>query len=391
MLEKESKFCWSELQEKDFQDIKKSLTSNPVMAHFNISFETIVTCDASIAGLGATLEQIQPSGERRIVAYASRFLDDSEKRYPVTEFELLGLVWSIENFEYYLCGREFTVFTDRKALLTLLKPNRSNICHLFRLSRWIARLMRFIFRIQHYPGKFIGIADFLSRNPCNPAVPESFYDETFAIRLVEHLSVINLVNAKEIQLNVKTSLPAKEKMTPVQFHNENTCKVNKPLTNTCIKTSNQLPTLNIADKMFFRPSKPKATFQAGKSDDQFSFKARIFGTPVKTALFLTNHSNCSTNFPNLNYRGGLKIHYVAENEPRIIANLSHYQYDFNTDLLELASDSHLDLQIAVTINALLNKTPAKIHPIFKSIANYLHARFGVLLVDNKVVIPVRQR
>ena len=63
--------------------------------------ETRIKCDASRAGLGAALEQRAPTGWHT-VAFASRFLNSNEERYSVNQLELLGVVWSVNYFKYYL-------------------------------------------------------------------------------------------------------------------------------------------------------------------------------------------------------------------------------------------------------------------------------------------------
>ena len=49
--------------------------------------------DTSTKGLGATLWQQQSAGEIKTIAYASRFLLDTEKRYADNELKLQAAVW----------------------------------------------------------------------------------------------------------------------------------------------------------------------------------------------------------------------------------------------------------------------------------------------------------
>ena len=72
--------------------------------HFDQELETCIVCDASNTGLGAALELNSPGGWIA-VAYASRFLNSLEEKYSVNELELLGVVWAIEHFKYYLYGK----------------------------------------------------------------------------------------------------------------------------------------------------------------------------------------------------------------------------------------------------------------------------------------------
>ena len=127
-------------------------------------------CDASRSGLGAALEQLTVDGWKPI-AFTSRFLNSCEERYSVNE--LLGVVWAIEYFENYLYGKTFTVIADHRALLSIMKENRSNKSYNSRLTRWVDRLLPFQFDIEHLPGAKMGLVDYISRHPCQKAKKRS--------------------------------------------------------------------------------------------------------------------------------------------------------------------------------------------------------------------------
>ena len=73
---------------------------------------------------GTALEERSPTGWPT-VAFASRFLNSNEKRYSFNEIELLGVVWSVQYFKFYLFGKSFTIITDHRALLSVMKEHRS--------------------------------------------------------------------------------------------------------------------------------------------------------------------------------------------------------------------------------------------------------------------------
>ena len=76
LLRKDVQFNWSWEQSDAFQKVKKLISEAPVLAFFNVKKPVTVSCDASQYGLGAVLLQdCQP------VAYASRALTDTERRY----------------------------------------------------------------------------------------------------------------------------------------------------------------------------------------------------------------------------------------------------------------------------------------------------------------------
>ena len=96
---------WSTEHNTTFNNILKLVSEITHNKHFDFDqhLDTRIVCDASITGLGAVLKQFSPEGWVA-VAYASRFLNSLEEKYSVNELELLGVVWAIEHFKYYLYG-----------------------------------------------------------------------------------------------------------------------------------------------------------------------------------------------------------------------------------------------------------------------------------------------
>ena len=155
LLNKSSKFLWTTEHENCFIEIKNRIANATANSHYNPQLETRVNCDASRSGLGAALEQLTVDGWKPI-AFASRFLNSREERYSVNELELLGVVWSTEYFKNYLYGKHFKVITERRALLSIMKENRSNKSYNSRLTRWVDRLLPFQFDIELLPGAKMG-------------------------------------------------------------------------------------------------------------------------------------------------------------------------------------------------------------------------------------------
>ena len=109
---------------------------------FDPSRETAISADASSFGLGAVLLQKGPENEWRPVAYVSRAMTPTERRYAQIEKEALALTWACERFADYLVGLKFHIFTDHKPLVPLF--GRKNLEELLlRVQRFRMRLMRF--------------------------------------------------------------------------------------------------------------------------------------------------------------------------------------------------------------------------------------------------------
>ena len=167
---KNNKLDWNEEHAKSFHQIKNAIGQIIENKHFDTNRTTRDRCDASKERLGACLEQKYDNGWHPI-AYASRFLNTNEQIYSINELELLAVVWSLEQFKYYLYGPRFTLQTNHQALLSAVKDNRGNETYQSRLTRWVDRLLPFNFSVEHFAGKNMGFAYYFSRNPTSAALP----------------------------------------------------------------------------------------------------------------------------------------------------------------------------------------------------------------------------
>ena len=77
LTRKEEKFVWSEACQQSFDELKRKLTSAPVLTLPSGQDGYTVYCDASRQGLGCVLMQ-----HENVIAYASRQLKKHEKNYP---------------------------------------------------------------------------------------------------------------------------------------------------------------------------------------------------------------------------------------------------------------------------------------------------------------------
>ena len=171
--------------------------------HFDQHLHTRIVCDASTTGLGAASEQHSPEGWVA-VAYTSRFLNSLEEKFSVNKLELLGVVWAIKHFIYYLYGKHFTVITDHQTLISALNASERSKTSQSRLTRWIDRLIPFHFDIKHLAGSKMGLIDYMSQNPVRLAIPPSEYDEEFVVasirtfinnlEMIDNLILNNLAN-----------------------------------------------------------------------------------------------------------------------------------------------------------------------------------------------------
>ena len=157
LTEKTTPFHWQTQQEQSFEQVKKLVTTTPVLKYYNAEEEVTIQCDASEKGLGATLLQ---NGQP--VAFTSRALNKTEQTYAQIEKECMAILFACERFNQYLHGRHLvTVITDHKPLVPIFTKSIFGVPK--RLQRMLLRLQKYSLHVSYCPGNKMYIADMLSR------------------------------------------------------------------------------------------------------------------------------------------------------------------------------------------------------------------------------------
>ena len=107
LTQKEVKFDWNDLCEKVFQELKRRLTTAPILIAPERGQRYTVYCDASKDGLGCVLMQLE-----RVVAYGL----NHKRNYPTHDMELTAIVFALKIWRHYIYGEQFEVFSNHKSL-----------------------------------------------------------------------------------------------------------------------------------------------------------------------------------------------------------------------------------------------------------------------------------
>ena len=192
-LTKDKPFVWTKECQQAFEEVKRRLTSPPILAFPDPDAEMIVAVDASNVGVGGILQQKDESGRLRIIACTSRKLTEQQsKAWTVAEKELFSLVHSVQAFDYYLRGQRFRVLTDHKLLANLkflLKWDRPG-----RLLRWRLLLQGLDMVVESVKGSDNGPADALSRFPSNDI------SQVTSVGSINFVSPISMPDAEAMRL-----------------------------------------------------------------------------------------------------------------------------------------------------------------------------------------------
>ena len=146
---------------RSYEELKKLLTSDPVLILPDFKKKFFIRTDASKYAVGGVLFQLNDEGEEHPIQYTSRVLTRAETNYSATEREMLGVYYCVRYWRPYVFGTQFVVFSDHRPLkgIKVTKDITG------RLARMILKLQEFDFEISYTPGRENGVADALSREP----------------------------------------------------------------------------------------------------------------------------------------------------------------------------------------------------------------------------------
>ena len=118
-----------------------------------ITYVAKKTTYASRTRVGITLGNKQNDNTIRILAFASPYLNWTEKNYSIGKLELIPVVWGLEKFRFILYGKVVYIYTDHQALKPLIKRNRPYRQWSARLTRWLDKLAYLDISIKQTAGK----------------------------------------------------------------------------------------------------------------------------------------------------------------------------------------------------------------------------------------------
>ena len=184
LLCKDTKWKWTAKENAAFKAAKDALLNSQTLVHYDESLPLYLACDASEYGVGAVLSH-RIDGIDRPIAFASCTLTDAQKNYSQTCKEAFSIMFGLQRFRQFLCGRSFTIITDHKSLMEIFNPSRPVPKQaVARLQRWSLSLASYDYKLEFRNTTAHANADGVSRLPLsdmwNPPVDEVecyFFDD----------------------------------------------------------------------------------------------------------------------------------------------------------------------------------------------------------------------
>ncbi len=170
--------------EKAFHKIKKAISKHPVLTLPDVTKPFGIRTDASDYAIGGVLFQLDENNQEKPIAFGSRVLSKTERRYSTSEREMLAIYHFIRHWRAYVWGTPFKAYTDHSPLQGI--KTKKDVTR--RLTRMILNLQDYDFTLYYTPGRLNTVADALSREPfaakaeeqCNTILKEEEKEETFS-------------------------------------------------------------------------------------------------------------------------------------------------------------------------------------------------------------------
>ena len=162
--------------------------------------------------------------------FASRALTGTERNYQKLEGECLATRWHVENFHYFLYGKEFTLETDQRLFVSVYKK------HMVKISPSTQRLVvrsfpHQPFNVRYRKGVEIPLADALSRVTPLPMEEDGIQLPIIAVNLVtvnipyssNELTIIHEETRKDPTIKllmhyISTGWPCECRRLPQELH-----------------------------------------------------------------------------------------------------------------------------------------------------------------------------
>jgi hypothetical protein len=151
---KKNSFTWTPGIAQDFQTLKTTMRTTPVMDLPDFTKTFVLECDASRKGIGVVLMQ-----EGRPLAFTSKQLFERNLGKPIYEKEMLVILHVVDLWRPYLLGQRFQIKTDHQSLKYFLEQCISSQ----EKQKWVTKLFGYDYEIIYKKGKDNVVADALSQ------------------------------------------------------------------------------------------------------------------------------------------------------------------------------------------------------------------------------------
>jgi RNase H-like domain found in reverse transcriptase/Reverse transcriptase (RNA-dependent DNA polymerase)/Integrase zinc binding domain len=223
LMKKDEKFEWTTDCQKAFDTMKKWFMEEPVLLMPDQSKPFQIESDTSKVATGAVLTQLDSNGDQHPVAFLSKTFSETERKYEIYDWELLGIIQVLKEWRHYIQGSGHTtiVYSDHKNLTYFRTAQKLND----QQARWLLYLSGFDLKLIHLPGTKMVQSDALSRWPDygtgkwmeeedKVVLPDNLFINLLDTELQERL-----LNGKDLDLDVKNAIETLMEEGPTSLKN----------------------------------------------------------------------------------------------------------------------------------------------------------------------------
>ena len=268
------------------------------------------------------MTQLKADGSEGLIGVYGRSLRPHEKKYHITELELLALLIGIERYKYLIVGRRLHIRTDSK-MVEFLKSIKTKPSH--RHTRWLIELSPILdsdlTTIEHIKGSSNIPSDFLSRQEYRDQdIPDSEKD------LIDSDLIVLLSEFYEDS----------ETFEKIHFDPENIFppELDRTIANR-LREEEKQTSIRPDDYVQFRPrliddQKNEPKDELNYTDLYLSFKRLANNKPTEFNCMLERQNDVSNDHSNLDSKQ--KFQRVSANEEWLaFSNNNDTAFDFTED------------------------------------------------------------
>ena len=210
LLQKDIVWHWEEAQQQSFDELRRAITTAPVLAYYDEKEDIVLSVDSSKDALGACILQ-----NGHPIAYASKSLNKCEQNYAQIEKEMAAIVFGATKFHKYIYAKgPIHVETDHRPLESIFKKPLSQMSP--RIQRIMLKVQKYNLKVQYKSGRELYIADMLSR-ACISKDETPICDENNSMFSIENLlcsqsklSELKEETHKDMELNILKDTVSRE-------------------------------------------------------------------------------------------------------------------------------------------------------------------------------------
>jgi len=117
LLKKDVNFKWTPECQAELDYLKSCLASDPILKPIDLNHDLVISCDASIYGIGFVIMQADDDGMFHAIRYGSYSTTPAQANYSAEDLEALGLMYALKSIEWLAQCRHVTVITDNTPVL----------------------------------------------------------------------------------------------------------------------------------------------------------------------------------------------------------------------------------------------------------------------------------